>query len=1090
MLNEELSVSSTEETHKNHEIKWVDTTEIKKSLHAMMICLRAASHRRDSRIEIGNHSEAWPHGLGSDRIHRPVKKIIEKDESIKDKISFKENWITHKKAILFLIDGLRYDFIQHHPNLTDKDSKHYQNKLVKVNELVSNNPENAKIFKFVADPPTITVQRVKGLTTGSLPTFADATSNFGSAKIPEDNIIHQLHKNNKSVVFIGDEIWLDMYPNYFKRQYSYPSLDAKDLDGADDGIKEHLIPEMKKKDWTVIIAHGLDNLDNDTIMYVFGDHGMTQGGDHGGESDEETVAAMMTGPEHKVIAQVDLVPTLALQLGIPIPFSNIGTVIEDMFMLEEGSHITDEQGKSQKDSGHNMNRVLALRYNSLQVMQYLAEYSKVSQDIGEEKFLQLREMFIDAEQSFNKIKFATTSVSSTQENATLESDNISITHYSERQYREFVREVLDTCREIWAKFDLVSTALGLIFMLLTSFSGTFIIWSTLRQGNREYRVSFSLIQYSGLALNCVSWLLNTNLLVSASSSVLLISLQLLSLLCLVSFFWTKKISNTEHIGAFMNGRLNKIALAVFTFYLCGLSSNSYIMHENAVLLGLIQFLLFGRMLSHVSIAVDNSKNKDLKHYEKLNSRKRQKKREQNLKVDWHFIVRALLLLIASFCARLAMNFWKCREDQTDCEISSFLKPMETLMYEDSFMFKLRLYLAIPSVLATVFSCYYWCKKNGHLVGNSFIYISTQVCIPMSAFCIILHWALQTNHDKKLAAIFDLPWVQQVFFPRVVYAAFTLVVIFVLWDPLGVCLILRQCAPLHKPPLRGSSFDQNIQAVFRSMRDKLNEVIPSESQDSPPLVYGLATVYTAAYYTLTVASAIVLMMLLSDGIAPSVLLLCVTLCCLLVDESFRYASQSSFTGPDISSLILWSLVSSYWFFGLGHQATIPAIRFDAAFIGRQGDSGARFIPGLLIFLNTYASNILCCFALPLLCIWSISKHGSASNWIPASKNDPLVSNDLGEMALRENPRDTFRMMFLTVLTFIVLAMFKVAAIAAFVALHRRHLLIWNAFAPRFVFEAAGFLFSTPFLFAGVLFFIRIDVALEKWAIHLEEISKRE
>ena len=34
-------------------------------------------------------------------------------------------------------------------------------------------------------------------------------------------------------------------------------------------------------------------IDNDTIVFVFGDHGMTVSGDHGGESEMETTAALL-----------------------------------------------------------------------------------------------------------------------------------------------------------------------------------------------------------------------------------------------------------------------------------------------------------------------------------------------------------------------------------------------------------------------------------------------------------------------------------------------------------------------------------------------------------------------------------------------------------------------------------------------------------------------------------------------------------------------------------------------------------------------------------------------------------------------------
>lgn len=36
----------------------------------------------------------------------------------------------------------------------------------------------------------------------------------------------------------------------------------------------------------------ISNLDNDTLLYVFGDHGMTQNGDHGGDSENEITSAL------------------------------------------------------------------------------------------------------------------------------------------------------------------------------------------------------------------------------------------------------------------------------------------------------------------------------------------------------------------------------------------------------------------------------------------------------------------------------------------------------------------------------------------------------------------------------------------------------------------------------------------------------------------------------------------------------------------------------------------------------------------------------------------------------------------------------
>lgn len=89
-----------------------------------------------------------------------------------------------------------------------------------------------------------------------------------------------------------------------------------------------------------------------TLLLVLGDHGMTADGNHGGASDAESGAGLFIysslpfasdidrnvsshapsvgGDDNAqlfdTIPQIDLVPTLSLLLGLPIPFANLGTV--------------------------------------------------------------------------------------------------------------------------------------------------------------------------------------------------------------------------------------------------------------------------------------------------------------------------------------------------------------------------------------------------------------------------------------------------------------------------------------------------------------------------------------------------------------------------------------------------------------------------------------------------------------------------------------------------------------------------------------------------------------------------------------------
>ena len=57
-----------------------------------------------------------------------------------------------------------------------------------------------------------------------------------------------------------------------------------------------------------------------------------------------------------------------------------------------------------------------------------------------------------------------------------------------------------------------------------------------------------------------------------------------------------------------------------------------------------------------------------------------------------------------------------------------------------------------------------------------------------------------------------------------------------------------------------------------------------------------------------------------------------------------------------------------------------------------------------------------------------------------------------------------------------------------AVHRRHLMVWKIFAPRFVFEGVSFLLITVVLCFSYLVVLRIDQSLRSWFKNLEESRK--
>ncbi|PFH56441.1 hypothetical protein XA68_16494 [Ophiocordyceps unilateralis] len=295
---------------------------------------------------------------------------------------------TFDRAVVIVIDALRYDFTV--PTTVDSP-RHFHNALPFLHASAAAQPGHAFLRPFIADPPTTTLQRLKGLTTGTLPTFVDAGSNFAGTAIEEDNLLMQLRRSGKKIAHLGDDTWWSLFPGYFEANISraYDSFNVWDLHTVDDGVMDKIFPLLEKgggRRWDLLIGHclGVDHaghrygpdhpameaklrqmddfvrrltaaVDDDTLLVVMGDHGMDAKGDHGGESDDEVEAALWmyskrpvfgrTSPEHatppatakiRPVNQIDLVPTLALLLGIPIPYNSLGRPIEEAFASTDG----------------------------------------------------------------------------------------------------------------------------------------------------------------------------------------------------------------------------------------------------------------------------------------------------------------------------------------------------------------------------------------------------------------------------------------------------------------------------------------------------------------------------------------------------------------------------------------------------------------------------------------------------------------------------------------------------------------------------------------------------------------------------------
>ena len=286
---------------------------------------------------------------------------------------------------------------------------------------------------------------------------------------------------------MGDDTWMSVFPDMFEANMTFPydSFNVEDLHTVDEGVIKHLFPllEDSSKPFDFLIGHflGVDHvghrvgpdhpsmeaklrqmndvltrvvekMDDDTLLIVLGDHGMDRSGDHGGDGILETSSAMWiyskdhalidtshpvpsgllqfkTFPEtttrHRSIQQIDILPTLSLLLGLPIPYNNLGAVIPELFWDERKGRTLES----------------ALQINAAQIMRYLDTY-RSSPSGGE------------LNEGWKNIQSAWTATQASG----IHSESKLIT------LMNFNRVALTASRAVWAQFNPILMSLGLLLL--------------------------------------------------------------------------------------------------------------------------------------------------------------------------------------------------------------------------------------------------------------------------------------------------------------------------------------------------------------------------------------------------------------------------------------------------------------------------------------------------------------------------------------------------------------------------------------------------------------------------------------------------
>ncbi|OCT50555.1 GPI ethanolamine phosphate transferase 3 [Cladophialophora carrionii] len=831
---------------------------------------------------------------------------------------------TFDRAVIIIIDALRYDFtIPSHRFSTEPERKFYLDNLPIFHEIAASSPSNAFLLPFIADPPTSTLQRLKGLTTGTLPTFIDIGSNFAGTAIEEDNIVSQLKAAGKTIVHLGDDTWHSLFPGYFDANMTrpYDSFNVWDLHTVDNGVVEHIMPllEQSPVQWDIIFGHFLgvdhaghrygpdhpamaeklrqmngvvqqivDKLDDQTLLVIMGDHGMDTKGDHGGESDEEIEAALwmyskqprfgridrntlLPPPtaKERPVGQIDLVSTLSILLGLPIPFNNLGMPIAEAFA---GSGDTDWK-----------NLAVVGRWAQSQISRYQKHYS-LSRDLGlpPEAYAVQNMYLADSTKAYEDGRWETS-------------------------YRALVNwhgEVISMYRQLWANFNLVDMLIGVLLsgsaLAFLLFFAVFLKGDKAGLGAGLVRsIAFGSATGAGVGA-LLGVVLPAHLTAVTGAAIGTGAGGVVS-----AAFW----SHWHHFApqSYLPSTWGWMMFIFCVTQSAGFASNSYTIHEDTIL------LFFLGSFGLVSLA----------------SSLRQASSSDRVLGTYQSVVFILLTRAASF-SRL------CREEQMPGCRSSFYASTNS---STSAPWQLLIPYSVALIIPEIIKAFY--KGTASYAASAGFWIGFSV--RMGLLLTAAYWTVDAadNGDWLVDTI----------------SSSTL-------KTIGITL--ARCSLAVAIPVGIGTFVWAKPCIDISIAEPKVAVNESGKPARPQLtIFGFANVYGSRYFLMMPILVLILCLLLPPMGQYSVAILTWQVLCLLEILDTNGLTITSTSKSSVGPIML-AILGSYHFFKTGHQATLASIQWNSAFVPLR-TIRYPWSPLLVVF-NTFGAQIICAAAVPLTVLW--------------------------------------------------------------------------------------------------------------------------
>ena len=709
---------------------------------------------------------------------------------------------------------------------------------------------------------------------------------------------------------------------------------------------DHPVMKEKLEQMDNVLREVVDVLDDQTLLIVLGDHGMDSKGDHGGDGVLETSAAMWiyskknplsipsdatprtpasasiitpkatfpgASQSFRHIQQIDILPSLSLLLGLPIPFNNLGTIIPELFTRPVGGSDPKRSTKCALDE--------ALRLNAEQVRQYLGAYrASVS---GSD----LDTMWDALESSWNELQ-------NPIQNTKYGHDISECGETDLDAYYSFTRFSLEACRAMWAQFNVGLISVGLLVLLLSVVSGT-LVYLKLRsvsdwEGWTAKRISKAVRHISFGAIASILVYIPLRL-----SSIQLAFLDIFLAFTSIASFAALIFDTASSLG-FLSITSTPVVLVLHAL---SFFSNSFTFWEDRSLTYLLLSALVPSLI-YGSTAPDQ----------------RLKRR------IWFFGI------VYAVCVRLMALSTVCREEQQPyCHVTFYASstlPSPPLIVR---IISIPIAIVLPTVLRQVLAI----SKSDKGLAPRFLSVLLRPILLSSSLCWVLEWI-----ESSGVSIAGADRAPQVRLARTVVAwagVALLALSYLIWRTRPNCFELRRLETSSSKTKLDASNTNSPKVTMILNSNAYGAPLLLFWALFLGLIYltsQLSAQVALFFGTLALLAHLELSDSVRDAQALEASFNSQKLSAAL--EMQRTGLQNSPFGFTMHIAPI-AMLSLHAFYATGHQATFPSLQWKSAFL--LTPTLTYPLAPILVLLNTFGPQFLFALATPLLACWQVAPSPS-------------------------------------------------------------------------------------------------------------------